>query len=178
MWPEWLQDRLTGPGPVIRPCLLIPAEVFRDPPPTARLGQVPRRFPVPLAYRQGWTPTLIPCVTAQPVTGQHARARRAGDGCPKCGPAQPSRVFHFDVQGSVAKSTHSGLPWLLYLRRQLASNIHFWPFDGWEIPAGKSAIVEVYPTLWSRIHPRGPDLRPARRLLGSEWMRGAGLDGA
>ena len=25
-------------------------------------------------------------------------------------------VFHFDVQGSVAKSTHAGIPWLRYLR--------------------------------------------------------------
>jgi hypothetical protein len=25
-----------------------------------------------------------------------------------------------------------------------------WPFDGWDIPAACSAIVEVYPTLWSR----------------------------
>jgi hypothetical protein len=24
-------------------------------------------------------------------------------------------VFHFDVPGSVAKSTHAGLPWLRYL---------------------------------------------------------------
>lgn len=28
--------------------------------------------------------------------------------------------------------------------------MHFWPFDGWEIPAGRSAIAEVYPALWSR----------------------------
>ena len=28
-------------------------------------------------------------------------------------------VFHFDVQGSVAKSTHSGIPWLRFIRRQL-----------------------------------------------------------
>ena len=28
--------------------------------------------------------------------------------------------------------------------------MHFWPFDGWDIPAGRSAIVEVYPALWSR----------------------------
>jgi hypothetical protein len=28
--------------------------------------------------------------------------------------------------------------------------VHFWPFDGWEIPAGHSAITEVYPALWSR----------------------------
>jgi hypothetical protein len=32
-----------------------------------------------------------------------------------------SVLFHFDVQGSVAKSTHAGIPWLLYLRRQLGS---------------------------------------------------------
>ncbi len=28
-------------------------------------------------------------------------------------------VFRFDVQGAVAKSTHAGLPWLLYLRERL-----------------------------------------------------------
>jgi hypothetical protein len=27
--------------------------------------------------------------------------------------------------------------------------VHFWPFDGWDIPAGRSAIAEVYPALWS-----------------------------
>lgn len=59
-------------------------------------------------------------------------------------------VFHFDVQGSVAKSTHSGIPWLLFIRKQLCGRVHFWPFDGWAIPGGRSAIVEVYPALWSR----------------------------
>lgn len=59
-------------------------------------------------------------------------------------------VFHFDVQGSVAKSTHSGIPWLRFIRRQLGPRVHFWPFDGWGIPEGCSAIVEVYPALWSR----------------------------
>lgn len=57
-------------------------------------------------------------------------------------------MFHFDVQGSVAKSTHSGIPWLLYLHRQLGDSVHFWPFDGWDIPAGRSAIVEAYPSMW------------------------------
>lgn len=28
--------------------------------------------------------------------------------------------------------------------------MHFWPFNGWDIPAGRSAIAEVYPALWSR----------------------------
>jgi hypothetical protein len=59
-------------------------------------------------------------------------------------------VFHFDVQGSVAKSTHAGIPWLRFIRQQLGPRVHFWPFDGWEIPAGRSAIAEVYPSLWSR----------------------------
>ena len=59
-------------------------------------------------------------------------------------------VFHFDAQGSVAKSTHAGIPWLRFIRRQLGARVHFWPFDGWEIPAGHSAIAEVRPALWSR----------------------------
>ncbi len=63
-------------------------------------------------------------------------------------------VFHFDVPGSVAKSTHAGLPWLLHLRRQLAGRLHFWPFDGWNIQSGRSAVAEVYPSLWSRGFPR------------------------
>jgi hypothetical protein len=63
-------------------------------------------------------------------------------------------VFHFDVQGSVAKSTHAGLPWLRYLRQQLGSHLHFWPFDGWTPPPGRSVIAEVYPALWSRSFPR------------------------
>ena len=35
------------------------------------------------------------------------------------------------------KSTHAGLPWLLHLRRALGPRLHFWPFDGWEITAGR-----------------------------------------
>lgn len=59
-------------------------------------------------------------------------------------------VFHFDVQGSVAKSTHSGIPWLRFIRNRLGPRVHFWPFDGWDIPAGRSVIAEVYPSLWRR----------------------------
>jgi hypothetical protein len=83
-------------------------------------------------------------------------------------------VFHFDVQGQVAKSTHAGIPWLLYLRRQLGERVHFWPFDGWTIPGGRSAIAEVYPSLWSRGFPREdrtPDQHDAYAI--SEWMRHA-----
>jgi hypothetical protein len=33
-------------------------------------------------------------------------------------------VFHFDVPGSVAKSTHAGLPWLKYLRQKMGDRVH------------------------------------------------------
>ena len=62
-------------------------------------------------------------------------------------------VFHFDVQGSVAKSTHAGLPWLRFLRQKLGADLHFWPFDGWMPPPARSVIAEVYPGLWSRGFP-------------------------
>ena len=87
-------------------------------------------------------------------------------------------VFHFDVQGTVAKSTHSGLPWLRYLRRQVGNRVHFWPFDGWAIPTGRSAVAEVYPSLWSHSFPREdrtPDQHDAFSI--AEWMRRADLDG-
>ena len=50
----------------------------------------------------------------------------------------------------MAKSTHSGIVWLRFIRPQLGSHVHFWPFDGWDIPAGRSVIAEVYPALWNR----------------------------
>ena len=63
-------------------------------------------------------------------------------------------VFQFDVQGQVAKSTHAGIPWLYWLRRQAAERIHFWPFDGWRIEPGRSAVVEVFPSMLRRRYPR------------------------
>src|SRR5262249_13575045 len=71
-------------------------------------------------------------------------------------------VFHFDVQGSVAKSTHAGIPWLRFMRDRLRPHVHFWPLVG--IPAGHSAIAEVYPSLWRRgfaLEGRTPDQHDA-----------------
>lgn len=81
-------------------------------------------------------------------------------------------VFHFDVQGSVAKSTHAGLPWLRYLRQQLGAGVHFWPFDGWTPPAGRSVIAEAYPALCSRlfsIEKRNPHQHDAYSV--ARWMQ-------
>ena len=88
-------------------------------------------------------------------------------------------VFHFDVQGSVAKSTHAGIPWLRFIRQRLGARVHFWPFDGWNIPAGRSAVAEVYPSLWSRNfarEERNGDQHDA--YSAAAWMRRADLDGS
>lgn len=81
-------------------------------------------------------------------------------------------VFHFDVPGSVAKSTHAGLPWLRYLRRQLGVKAHFWPFDGWEPAGTRSVIAEVYPSLWKAMFPQ-PELTGDQQdaLAVAAWMR-------
>jgi hypothetical protein len=87
-------------------------------------------------------------------------------------------VFRFDVQGSVAKSTHAGLPWLLHIRRCAAMRVHFWPFDGWEVPEGCSVVAEVYPSLWRRNFPvegRTPDQHDAYSI--AAWMRNTDCEG-
>lgn len=93
--------------------------------------------------------------------------------------ATAKSVFGFGVNGEVATSTHAGLPWLLYLRKQCKRPIHFWPFDGWEIPEGKSAVAEVYPALWMRRFPRGErdgDEQAAYATAG--WLQRADRSGS
>jgi hypothetical protein len=63
-------------------------------------------------------------------------------------------VFLFDVQGSVAKSTHAGLPWLRRIKKAVGPQVHFWPFDGWQVPEGRSVIVEVSPSLVRKRYPK------------------------
>ena len=153
-------------------------------------------FSFPLRYfekhllQQDWNAFLDDFKEHWPTDGEHVyvdfiRDGSVGNGADRWGENRWRRlteiragsaksVFHFDVQGSVAKSTHSGIPWLRYLRNQLGAGIHFWPFDGWEIPVGKSAIVEVYPSLWSKgfaTQGRTPDQHDAYSV--AEWMRRA-----
>ena len=87
-------------------------------------------------------------------------------------------VFHFDVPGAVAKSTHAGIPWLRFIRQNLKEQVHFWPFDGWDVPNGCSAIVEVYPSLWSKMYPREGrtgDQHDAWSV--ARWLQAADHDG-
>lgn len=69
--------------------------------------------------------------------------------------AAAKSVFQFDMQGSVAKSTHAGLVWLRRMRQHpgLLARVHFWPFDGFDIPEDKSVVVEAYPSLMRRRYP-------------------------
>lgn len=88
-------------------------------------------------------------------------------------------VFHFDVQGSVAKSSHAGIPWLRFIRQQVGDGVQFWPFDGWDLSEGQSAVVEVYPSLWSRGFPRegrNPHQHDAYSV--AAWMQQADRDGS
>lgn len=90
-------------------------------------------------------------------------------------------VFQFDMQGSVAKSTHAGIPWLKQLRddRKLKARTHFWPFDGFTVAAGRSVIAEIYPSLFRRRYPqsgRTPDQQDAYAV--AHWLKDMDTRGA
>jgi CheY-like chemotaxis protein len=56
--------------------------------------------------------------------------------------------------------------------------VHFWPFDGWEIPEGKHAIVEVYPRLWKDLYPaedRNGDQQDAYAVC--RWLQESDANG-
>jgi hypothetical protein len=178
---EWLIERLSEDQP--------------------KLVGIDHGFSFPLQYFENhrlpldWPAFLDDFQRHWPTDGDHVyvdfvRDGTVGDGMARSGNPRWRRltevrtksaksVFHFDVQGTVAKSTHAGLPWLRHIRRQVGDRVHFWPFDGWEIPAGRSAVVEVYPSLWSRIiarEGRNPDQHDA--YSAADWMRRADLDGS
>lgn len=110
------------------------------------------------------------------------REGECGNGAARCGDphsrritelrASANSVFHFDVPGCVAKSTHAGIPWLRVLRKSVGDRVHFWPFDGWIVLPGKSAAVEIYPALWSHRFPRnGRDSHQQAAYSAAEWLR-------
>ena len=142
---------------------------------TARSGQtfiagVDHGFSFPLSYFQeyqisSWHSFLDDFSTHWPTIGGDVTVdsirKQYGGPPPRTGCSKALRltekwtssaksVFLFDVQGSVAKSTHAGLPWLRHIRDELNGKVHFWPFDGWHIPKGKSVLAEVYPSIFRR----------------------------
>jgi hypothetical protein len=144
---EWLVERLAEQAPT--------------------LVGIDHGFSFPLRYfevhglKPDWAAFLDDFQPDEDIYVDFVRDGERGDGAARMGNSRWRRlteehagsaksVFHFDVQGSVAKSTHAGIPWLRFIRQRLGARVHFWPFDGWDIPAGRSAIAEVYPVLWSR----------------------------
>lgn len=125
-------------------------------------------FSFPLSYMQrygiaSWDAFLDDFMRHWPTADPHTYVDFVREGNSRTGDSSELRlcerwtataksVFLFDVQGSVAKSTHAGLPWLLWLREMPGghSHVHFWPFDGFEVPEGKSVIAEAYPALYKR----------------------------
>jgi hypothetical protein len=149
-------------------------------------------FSFPLSYmkRYGlsrWDDFLSDFMRHWPTADSHTYVDFVREGNPRTGDptelrlcerwtATAKSVFLFDVQGSVAKSTHSGLPWLLWLREISGgrSPLHFWPFDGLEVPEGKSVVAEVYPALCKRRFPkeeRSPDEQDAWSV--AAWLQEA-----
>ena len=169
----WLLASLRDP----RPALVGIDHGFSFPLPYFEHHRLPQEWDRFLEdFRQHW-PTDEFQVSVECI-----RKGRVGDGPARGGSARWRRlteqrcraksVFHFDVPGSVAKSTHAGLPWLLYLRRQLGQRLHCWPFDGWEPPRGCSIIAEAYPALWKAGYPmedRTPDQHDAYVI--AAWLR-------
>jgi hypothetical protein len=177
---EWLAERLSEAQPTI-------------------VG-IDHGFSFPLKYFQkyglpyDWRTFLVDFQKHWPTDADHTyvdfvREGECGNAQGRCGNprwkrltevrARAKSVFHFDVPGSVAKSTHAGIPWLLYLRNRLADRVHFWPFDAWQVPTGKSAVVEVYPALWSHSFPpdgRNPHQQDA--YAAAEWLRRNDSDGS
>lgn len=127
-------------------------------------------FPVSYLHRYGlesWDRFLVDFAEHWPTDSVEVDSirKRYGDKLPRTGgntdlrlteqwSSSAKSVFQFDVQGSVAKSTHAGLPWLLRLRTVFPDRIHFWPFDAWTVPEGKAVIAEVFPSVFRNRYPR------------------------
>jgi hypothetical protein len=174
---QWLSHEINSQGPAI-------------------IG-IDHGFSFPLAYMEKynlgptWGDLLIDFTTHWPTAALGARVSdiRKGSGAARLGSPRWKRlceyrsgsaksVFHFGVPGSVAHSTHAGIPWLHNFRTLFASSIHFWPFDNWAPRPGVSVIAEIYPSLWKSRYPR-PDLTGDQldAFATSSWLRDADISG-
>ena len=68
-------------------------------------------------------------------------------------------------------STHAGIPWLRWLRQETAGRVHFWPFDGFAVPAGRSVVAEVYPRVFRRRYDTGLTGDERDAWLVCRWLK-------
>ena len=77
------------------------------------------------------------------------------------------------------RSLLTAVSWLRYIDLKADGRVHFWPFDGWQLPAGKSVVAEVYPALWSRSFAQGSrDSHQHDAYSIAAWMRQADSSGS
>lgn len=143
---EWLLSEFQKPDPVI---------VGID-----HSFSFPHRYFERYGLSPDWSNFLRDFCRHWPTDHEGLTVRHLRTGNPRTGDAKDRRLaeimarakssFHFDVPGSVASSTHAGLPWLLWLRQRSIRPVHVWPFDGLEIPESAHGVAEVYPALWYR----------------------------
>jgi len=80
-------------------------------------------------------------------------------------------VFRFNVPGQVAYSTHTGIPWLKWLRDEEGGRVHFWPFDGWRKDRDR-VIAEVYPALFKARYPLANGTKHEQDAYAvAKWLR-------
>lgn len=147
----WLQDRLGARDGSGKP---VPTVLGLD-----------HAFSLPLSYMQrnnlkSWAeflldfeenvPThevsLLDLVPGMTRGGDPDEHRLTGDWT-----ASPRAAFSFDLQDTPGRSAYAGIPWLSYLRR---SGAHFWPFDGWHVPEGRSLVAETRPARLRHRYPK------------------------
>ena len=71
-----------------------------------------------------------------------------------------------------------GCPGFSTCGKNWGERVRFWPFDGWEVPAETSAVVEVYPSLWRKDFPledSTPDQQDAYAV--AMWLQQKDLSG-
>ena len=176
---EWLVAELSGP----KPTLVGIDHGFSFPLRYFERHRLPPDWPAFLDDFQKHWPTdgdhTYVCFVRDGGCGQGAK--RQGDAAwlrlTEQWTATAKSVFRFDVQGQVATSTHAGLPWLRFIRQHCGDRVHCWPLDGWEIPAGRSVLAEVYPSLWMRRFPdEGRDTDQQAAYAAAAWLRRADMD--
>ncbi|MCB4756879.1 MAG: hypothetical protein LHV69_07610 [Elusimicrobia bacterium] len=167
--------------------------------PTPTLVGIDHGFSFPLPYfdkhgiTHSWDAFLDDFCLHWPTDGDHVyvdfvRDGACGNGAARTGNPRWRRLtelrarakspFHFDVKGSVAKSTHAGIPWLRQLRKTFGPAVHFWPFDGWTPRSGVHVVAEAYPALWrSRYFVEGLTSDQHDAYTVSRWLQESDSNG-
>ena len=126
-------------------------------------------------FEERWptrTRTVRESISAnQSALVMHGEALRLTD---RCAPTAMPICKGWEANGpNVFYSTHAGIPWLRWLREQAGKKVHFWPFDGFEVPVGTSVIAEVYPRIFSRRYETSDAFTSDQRdaWLVCQWLR-------